>query len=175
MGSFFGNTFGKSSPQDLFLAQREGTKPKTIYSVPHAQVDQESSEEMFERLRAWIFSLPHIEYAPSTGSFPSAFGAMIKRNFKGKTNTISGREWTHIHVETGYGSMHALMTGANAYEVVQKGWGEYHPLNRNAKPNQREAVVMIYSPRDVQDLEEIKKILASSYEHVLGTPLAMTK
>lgn len=155
----------------ISLLEREGAKPKTVYSIPHIQKDQESSEEMFSLLEKWVFSLPYIKQESSIGSFSSALGAMISKEYKGNINAFIGREWTHIHKETGYGSMHALLTGPNAYEVVRKGWGEYHPMNRSAKKNSKQALVMVYSPRNNKDLEEIKKILISSYNYVLDTDL----
>lgn len=168
--SSLGN-FQKPEQNSFSLIKRAGKPPKTIYSIPHKQLDQESNQEMFLLLKEWVFSLPYIEQEPSIGSFSSALGAMISKTYKGNLNTFIGREWTHIHKETGYGSMHTLLTGVVAYEVVSKGWGEYHPLNKSATKNSTQALVMIYSPRNETDLKQIKKILVSSYNYVLREDL----
>ena len=153
--------------KELKLKLREGERPKTSYTVPHAQLNQESTNEIFKELEDFVFSFPYIKKEKSIGSLPTAIGAIITDEFKGKANTVIGKEWTHIHIDTGYGSMHVKLNGKAASEVVLKKWGEYHPMNSNANANYQSAIVLLYAPRNNQDLEVIKSIITASYNFVL--------
>ena len=73
---------------------------------------------------------------------------------------IVDREFAHIHPQpNGGGSLHLRLSGEHASEVVDQGWGEYHPFALDGTiPN----LVMVYAPRTNQDLGVVKIIIAAS-------------
>lgn len=75
-------------------------------------------------------------------------------------------EFGHIHDGTD-GSLHLTMAQADAEKVVESGWGEWHPtvLMRVFPPN----LVMVYGPRDANEIDQIMTIVDHSYRHALGT------
>lgn len=148
----------------LELPKREGNKPKTVYSVPHAQLDQTSPMEVVDDLADWLFSLDYVYEKSSRGSLPSARGAYIESS---KLRWGAYKEFTHIHYETGLGSLHAFMDGKSAAEVVSMGWGEYHPMNAGATEKSRNAIVMIYAPRNQDDLRVVKEILIAAHRYAV--------
>ena len=73
-----------------------------------------------------------------------------------------GREFAHIHPKPDNGSMHLVLPVEDVAEVKRTGWGEDHYLVTQGKwPS---GLVMIFSPRDGEELDTIKQIVARSYE-----------
>ena len=80
-----------------------------------------------------------------------------------------GREFAHIHPYPDMGSMHVQLRHDDAIEVIEKGWGEHHTLvTEGFRPV---GLMMVFSPRDEDELGVIKSIIGCSYEHATGTSL----
>ena len=80
---------------------------------------------------------------------------------------IVGREFAHIHPQdSGGGSLHVRLTADHAAAVVEEGWGEYHPFAIDGTiPN----LVMVYAPRDDEDLEVVMTIVGAAVAYATGT------
>ena len=76
-----------------------------------------------------------------------------------------GREFAHIHPMP-EGSLHAALPPEIAQEAIGKGWAEQHPVARMGyiPPN----VVMIYAPRDEQEIEVVAGLVVESYRYASG-------
>ena len=77
---------------------------------------------------------------------------------------IVGREFTHIHPQPHGGSMHTKLPEHQVAEVVDKGWGEHHPLALDGSiPN----LLMVYAPRDDGDLDVVRIIIGAAVEYAI--------
>ena len=65
------------------------------------------------------------------------------------------------------GSLHAALPQEVAQEAVEKGWAEQHPVARMGyiPPN----VVMIYAPRDAEEIEVVAGLVVEAHRYASGT------
>ena len=76
-----------------------------------------------------------------------------------------GREFAHIHPLPD-GSLHAALPPETAEEAVNKGWAELHPVARLGYIP--ENVVMIYAPRDEEELGIVLRLVEESRRYAGG-------
>lgn len=152
------------------LTTRVGERPKTGPQIPHLQHTDNSSVALFEELANWLFSLELIEERETVISVRGARAAWIKDDYSNANYDVlkSGREFTHIHPLDIYGggSQHLSLTREDCETVIKKGWGEYHPLDSKIYPNKDFGHIMVYAPRNKEELEAIKVITTVSYKLV---------
>ncbi len=73
-----------------------------------------------------------------------------------------GREFAHLHPPQD-GSLHAALPPDIVKTAIANGWAERHPLaGRFGLP---ENVVMIYGPRDDDELRIVLELLGESYRY----------
>lgn len=78
-----------------------------------------------------------------------------------------GHEFAHLHPPYD-GSLHMMLPLDVAEEVVQKQWGEWHPVAlRGLIPRN---AVMVYGPRSPEELEVVWRLLQRSYHFARGIP-----
>jgi hypothetical protein len=154
-----------NSDQQLVLETRPGTPPQVPNMVPHQQLDQNSPTDILEDLALYLFSLEHVEEKSSGISLPSARGAFIKSNIF--VNSGINREFTHIHMEPGPGSQHLVLKEKDYLLTNEKGWGIKHPWSDRLTKDGL-VLMMIYAPRDENDLDQIKKIINAAYNLALS-------
>ena len=152
------------SNTDFTLPVRAGEKPQTGPSMPHLQLSDNSNDETYLALADWLFSLEHVEERPTRVSIPSTRAAWIVESYEGVPPGLN-REFTHIHTKPGPGSQHISLPKEAASEAVAKGWGEYHPIDDQIPDFD---LIMVFAPRDIQDLETVKLITMQGYKFVLG-------
>jgi hypothetical protein len=145
------------------LPQRPGDPPSVTEGVPHIQQDQTSSDELIEALALWAFSLKGIEEEPTRASLPGARALTVSRDRQSRPEAmIIEREFAHIHPQPTGGSLHLRVGPYEAAEVVDTGWGEYHPFALNGSvPN----LIMVYAPRDADDLDIVKTIVKAAADY----------
>lgn len=149
---------------ELTLGSRSGSTPSVPSKVPHQQLDQNSPDDILDKLETFLFSLEHVEEQSSSSSFASARGAVIKSGVE--TNSAINREFTHIHMEPGPGSQHLTLLEDDSKKVLEGGWGVIHPWN-DRLAEKGYVLMMIYAPRNNTDLEEVKKIIQAAHSLVL--------
>jgi Family of unknown function (DUF5519) len=76
-----------------------------------------------------------------------------------------GREFAHIHSILD-DSVHAALPTEVAQEAISKGWAEQHPVARMGYIPQN--VVMIYAPRDAQEIEVVAGLVDEAYRYASG-------
>ena len=76
-----------------------------------------------------------------------------------------GREFAHIHPMPD-GSLHVALPPEVAQEAIGKGWAEQHPVARMGYIPQN--VVMIYAPRNAQEIEVVAGLVVEAYRYASG-------
>ena len=148
---------------NLNLPTRLGAKPRTTKHIPHAQLDQHGPDDVISQLHEWAFSLPSVQNEPSSISVPGARALVMHDSCNCNHHAfMAGREFAHIHPHPDNGSMHVMLSSIDAQEVIAKGWGEDHFLVTLG--HFRKGLVMVFSPRNEQELDAVKAILQRSYE-----------
>lgn len=69
-----------------------------------------------------------------------------------------GREFAHVHPAHD-GSLHVTLPPEIYEEVLAKGWGEPHPVS---------GTMMIWGPRNEEELDVIWNLVHASYEYATG-------
>ena len=151
----------------LKLPKRTGPAPKTLGRLPHSQLTQHGPDEIIDKLHAWCFALPNIDNEASGISVPGSRALILQNGVPGnKAAFMIGREFAHIHPKPDNGSMHLVLPAEDVAEIKSAGWGEDHYLVTQGQwPT---GLVMIFSPRDEDELAVVTQIVARSYEFATG-------
>ncbi|MEM6630477.1 MAG: hypothetical protein AAF694_12435 [Bacteroidota bacterium] len=147
---------------------RNGDRPLTTNTNPHTQLTQQPEDLSFvKQLMDWAFTLSHIERKPSAISVPGAIAMCMEEGHTCDSCNafMIGTEFAHFHPHPDY-SMHLGLPEKDAEITISHGWGEWHPLIKRGflPPN----IIMMYAPRNTQELEVAKFILAHSYSFARG-------
>ncbi|MEM9921529.1 MAG: phospholipase [Bacteroidota bacterium] len=147
------------------IPQRQGERPRTTDINPHTQLTQQPEDlSHIKHLMDWAFALENIEKRPSGISVPGAMAMCMADDHKciSCNAFMVGNEFAHFHPHPDY-SMHLGLRENEAEWMIQKGWGEWHPLiNKGFLPRN---FVMLYAPRNKEELEVAKIILQHSYAY----------
>jgi hypothetical protein len=147
---------------NLSLEARQGTAPEVTSGIPHIQLDQTSDDDTYDKLITRTYEIDGIVGGESQSSLPGAQSIAVAAGLPFNQNAmINGREFAHIHADPGRGSLHLVLSGPDAAEVVENGWGVYHPFHLNGRIP---GMVMVFAPRDDQDLGTIINIIDSSFD-----------
>jgi hypothetical protein len=149
------------------LPKREGERPITSYKMPHQQLSQNPSLEIYKMLSSLIFSLPFIIESESLVSVPGARAAWIRDEVSSAKREVmwGGLEFAHIHPPYD-GSLHLVLPKEWEDEIISKGWGEAHPVYERKLIDL--PFYMIYAPRSVDEVYIVFNIFLISYSYVLG-------
>jgi hypothetical protein len=128
--------------------------------VPHKQVSQNAPESVQEELFRRAAALDGVAVGDSLVSVPGARAFhLVEGVGSGPPQAFQrGREFAHLHPAFD-GSLH-LTLPQDVYDQVQaRGWGEPHPLS---------GTMMVFGPRDEEELEVVWAILKESYAYARG-------
>ena len=150
------------------LPIREGTRPQTTPSNPHQQLNQQPVDTTYiEELMQWAFTFNDITRRASAISVAGSIALWMNDDHAcTKCNAFMvGTEFAHFHPHPDY-SMHLGLTKKDAELVIEKGWGEWHPMIKRGilPPN----MIMLYAPRNKGEMEVSKLILSRSYDFAKG-------
>jgi hypothetical protein len=150
------------------LQKRSGSRPRTTPTNPHTQLEQNPEREVVEELARRVFALPGVEERPSAISVPGARALWLREDVPAGPPEafMIGREFAHIHPMPD-GSLHAALPPEVAQEAVEKGWAEQHPVARMGYIPQN--VVMIYAPRNAEEIEVVAGLVVEAYRYAGGT------
>ncbi|MEM7068859.1 MAG: hypothetical protein AAF478_08230 [Pseudomonadota bacterium] len=155
----------------LSLPKRSGPAPETQGRLPHSQLTQHGPDEIIDKLHSWCFSLPNISNEDSGISVPGSRALVLSDGVEGNRSAFMiDREFAHIHPKPDNGSMHLMLPAEEAEIVKNTGWGEDHYLVTQGQLPP--GLMMVYSPRDHEELESVKKIVARSYKHATGVSIS---
>ena len=149
------------------LPLRSGSRPRTTPTNPHTQLEQNPVVGIVEGLARRVFALPDVEERPSKISVPGARALWLREEVPAGPQDafMIGREFAHIHPMPD-GSLHAALPPEVAAEAIEKGWAEQHPVARMGYIP--ENVVMIYAPRDEEEIEVVAGLVVESYRYAGG-------
>lgn len=150
------------------LPQRSGSTPVVAGIAPQRQQTQKSDGEIYKHLVSRIKAL-----AGDSRNHLLERTSCFEKNSSGLFTSIPitrtcGGEICHAHPSDG--SMHLTMHPADANLMIEKGWGERHPLARGGWCRRfvpRE-FCLIYAPRDELEVEIVMRIVAASIWWVSG-------
>ncbi len=148
----------------LELNPRRGERPQTHYGIPHHQRSEIPSSELFERTRERFLNALEVEHGPSLISVPGAVALFVSSDCGCEPSRfMRGREFAHIHPATD-GSFHMVLSESDCEHVIAQGWGEYHPYSASGRLRQK--IVMVYAPRDDEEIEEVLKVARAAHDFV---------
>jgi len=153
------------------LPVRTGAIPATTHSVPHVQIGVSPVPEISEELLRRVSDIPGVEIRPTVISLPGAKGFWLNEELSlvRPDVIVGGREFAHLHPD---GSLHASLSPDLADRAVRAGWAVHHPwadLRRGW-----EGFVMIYTPRSMDELDVVFRLVLGSYNFVTGKDAAIS-
>jgi hypothetical protein len=151
-----------------WLPRRTGPRPTVAGIAPQRQLDQPGCAEMYQALRASIENLADLQpdiLRIGTSCFEKNGLALFSKD---PINTTCRGEICHVHHSDR--SMHMNLHPEDAKVVLEKGWGERHPLARGGwmiayVPQE---FVMVYAPRDRTELDVVCRIVEAAAFWVTG-------
>lgn len=146
------------------LPQRAGARPPTSKGMPHAQIGVRPVPEVNAELFRRCYALPDVENRPTVISVPGARALWLRDDLPlvRPDVILRGREFAHIHPD---GSLHVVLPPERARQAVAAGWAEPHPI---AEHLGLEGLVMLYTPRTLEELDAVFRLVVDSYTFVTG-------
>jgi hypothetical protein len=148
------------------LPPRKGPRPATTgVAIPHDQLEYFSPPEIRAQLVARAQELPGVYTGPSQVSEPSSLALRLHRKNRRFEAFLhpSVDEFGHIHSS---GFMHLTVPMSALDSLTELGWTEPHPITRRREfPD---TIVMLYAPRDAEELEVAFAVLLASYEQAMA-------
>lgn len=145
---------------------RNGPRPKTGDHVPHLQLSDKSPPEFVDELMDWaVQQFPNVREEPTRISVSTTRALWLDESVSAAHDDAfmppaGGREFAHVHAD---GSMHLCMSDDAVAELVEKSWGEPHPMK-----DQGVNEVLCYAPRNREEIEIVKLALTESYRYATG-------
>lgn len=159
-----------ASVSDLPL--RDGPRPHIgRHAVPHRQLDQLPDPDMKVRIRA-LFDESVSRHGDLVGYMLSYAEKRNPAVTLLRTPVVPDAVATHGevgHVHPSDGSMHMILGASDAKAVIDRGWGERHPL-AGVLPGLPDTYLLIYPPRTPAELRVAARILEGAISHMAGTP-----
>ncbi|MFE9320557.1 luciferase family protein [Nocardia sp. NPDC052278] len=153
------------------LPRRSGDRPHTRAVNPHQQLSQLAPPDLQEALWSRMTTLNGVLLGRSGVSLPDTRALHLRPTIaKGPGEAyLVGTEFAHLH---GYddGSLHICLPKDIAAEAIAQGWAELHPMARQRFLPQ--TLVMVYGPRDLDELEVIWRLVRISHGFARGAATA---
>ena len=99
------------------------------------------------------------------GAIGWIFGESLDTDENG--DLIAGSEFGHQH-RNEVGSMHLNLPAAASQIVLEKGWAVLHPFSTVIHGSRAVDYLLVYAPRDNEDLKIIWLIVQASYAFARG-------
>ena len=151
----------------ITLPQRRGERPETHDGLPHEQLSQNAPLDMYDRLKGQAWGFEFVERRPSIVSVPGAEALWLTdEGGDGCAEAfLAGKEFAHVHPPHD-GSMHMRLPLDQVQELLERGWGEHHPLVPAGK--MAPTSVMVFGPRNPDELAVVLDLIAASYTFARG-------
>lgn len=148
------------------LAARRTAPPRTSRSLPHRQLDQWPPTGIQHRLLDACLNLPDVRARESRMARPGTLALFLPDDFAHGSPAayIDQHEFCHLHPLPD-GSIHLTLPEPWRGRILELGWGERHPLAGSAVPA---TLVMIYSPRDLEELNTVLGLIGVGRSFAAG-------
>ncbi len=158
------------------LPKRSGAPPFTNPVMPHKQLNDTSPPAVFSALRAEFAARfgPKVRVGASNVSLVGTTALHLAEPGACRRSLID-LEFAHLHDDAG--SMHVLLTPADARLAIAQGWAELHLLAGETrlvggKVRQLPAsLVLTYAPRDVEEMIIPLQLLDAAFKYATGADL----
>lgn len=151
------------------IPKRSGPRPLTNKNMPHSQIEVQPVPDVNAELYRRAFALPDVTNKPTIISIPGARALWLDESLPLANSVMAGREFAHIHPD---GSLHVTLSPQRRDEAIEAGWAEPHPM---AQYMGNEGMVMLYTPRTMEELEVIFQLIVDSYNFVTGRSVNATE
>jgi hypothetical protein len=151
------------------LQQRRGAPPLTHRGLPHVQLDQWPPPEIARKLIEKTLRLPYVRWRQSRIASPETKALWIEDEFAaGPAEAfMDGHEFCYLHPPPA-SNIHVMLPRHVREPALQLGWGEPHPLTRLA--GMPKPLVMLYAPRNSEELTTVMRLIWNSWEFACDTP-----
>jgi Family of unknown function (DUF5519) len=150
------------------LPRRAGPPPRTYHGPPHTQLDQHPDARIRAQLGRRFGGFPGVaEQRSGVRVVPGARALCLSPDVEAGPPEafITGREFAHLHALPD-SSLHLVLPELLATEAIEAGWGELHPLAGDAVPA---TTVLVYAPRDPEEIDVVLGLVRRSYENARKT------
>ncbi|HSD24113.1 MAG TPA: luciferase family protein [Solirubrobacterales bacterium] len=149
------------------IPERAGPRPTTGPAMPHQQLSGNAPAPLQEELWRRMSALEGVRTGPSGVSLPETRALHLDSELAAGPPEafMVGTEFAHLHGPAD-GSLHMALPPDLAQEAIARGWAELHPLARAGRVP--ETLVMVYGPRDDEELETVWRLVAASYANARG-------
>jgi phospholipase/carboxylesterase len=132
--------------------------------MPHSQIGVIPEPPLDRELRRRAYALPGVLDRATVISVPGARALWLADDIEVlRPEAIPrGREFAHIHPD---GSLHATLPPQRAQEAIAAAWAEPHPI---AAQFGTPRLVMLYTPRTMEELDVVVGLVVDSYNFVTG-------
>ena len=164
------------------LPHRPGDRPKTSPEIPHQQLSQNAPSWLQEELWNRMSALDGVQQGRSNVSLPDTRALHLdprlaqgpREAFMDRTlgSNLAGTEFAHLHGPAD-GSLHLMLPVSVARDAIESGWSELHPMARRGAAPQ--TLVMLYGPRDREELEMVWRLVQASYAFARGEELPVSR
>lgn len=151
------------------IPNRPGPSPTATFEIPHQQLNQPAPIVVQEELITAVAALPNVLLWESPNSLPGAIGWILGESLDTdeKGDLIAGSEFGHQH-RNEVGSMHLSLPAAASQIVLEKGWAVLHPFSTVIHGSRAVDYLLVYAPRDNEDLKIVWLIVQASYAFARG-------
>lgn len=144
------------------IPKRIGAVPNRTYSLPQMQLDQQPAQpftqQMLDIASQWQgVTLRYSQRAPlyTVGLF------LEPEQAKGKAEAFMlATEFAHFHPEPDF-SLHLTVPEPYRSRLIEQGWAVPHPMA--GQPTVSPLLVLLYAPRDAQEMALVMAILHIAY------------
>jgi hypothetical protein len=149
------------------LSTRQGRPPHVDVHYPCLQLDELSPSGIREALLLRMQALDDLEVHPTALSIPGASALVLSEHIaRGQPEAfIRGQEFA---IERQDGSTHLVLPPTWGQKVLERGWVTIHPLVRYVAGILPPQSLILYAPRDQQELVVAEKILQAAYWFARG-------
>ena len=165
----------------ISLPRRKGSKPKTHYAFPHNQLEQNAPPELQDRLLDKMQALQGVSVGSSFAEAGTKALHLDPRYANGPADEafLVHDEFAHLHLHPEDGALHMTLPEDVIVEVERATWGERHPLAGQTVADPHDEAhgrmlrvpttdVMIFGPRDEDELEVVWRLVEQSYRFARG-------
>jgi hypothetical protein len=142
---------------------RRGPRPRTTATNPHTQLDQQPGDPRIrEALARQVFAMPGVEERHSGISVPGARALWLAAYAAAGPPPafLIGREFAHLHPAPDF-SLHMMLPDPVRTAAFEAGWAEPHPMAARGLIPQ--TAVMVYAPRDEDELGVVVELVKASH------------
>ena len=156
----------------IVLPARVGERPETG-EIPHLQRTDQSPRPIYDRMAQWgLVEIPEevgfVQHKPTMISVPTTRALWLDDAVPAAENAFmpppGSREFAHLHAD---GSWHLVVDEALVQTILDAGWGERHPWYDRGVLE-----VLVYAPRNEEELEIVQQLVVASIEHASNGKLS---